>query len=677
MALIVKDRVKQQTTTTGSTDAYVLSGSFTGFDAFTEIGDGNETYYCCTDGTDFEVGRGTFTASGTTLSRAEILSSSNSDAEVNWTSGTRTIFCTQPADKAVFLDAGGHINLPDSTAPNYDNRLRFGAGSDLQIFSDGTHGYMQGAGNNDLTVAFDEVKFLSQDYSTERLHITSAGNVEMSNGSEFMAKFIANGACELYHDDSLKFNTTSLGTKSTGIHVVEHASGFGAVEIGGPSGGHIDLKAPNSDDYDFRIIHAGSSGESAIIADDLHFKSFTGEENYIDATLNGAVNLYYDNNLRLTTTTDGVKVTGGTGDATLTLEADTDNSNESDNPTLVLSQDGGTTVSKLRLNGVNDTILEAHSNGDLFLQSSTGENYFKGVLDGGVELYYDNGERLTTASSGIVTTSPVLTNQGTTGDARALFTHTIVGNNPTNVQYAKIATLPTTSNATLDHLTLEGQVGGWLPTTQGYFKISFGRRNGFSYLYDAYGDIQTIAAIQAYQQADGTVQIWGKFNSLSYTKLSYSIPHSFQVTIEENPSLTTTAPSGTLVFDTSSSTYAPRFQVDNAGNLSATTKSFDIAHPTKENMRLRYGSLEGPENGVYVRGRLTGSSVIELPEHWSGLVDEDSITVQLTAIGKSQDLWVEDVSIEQVKVCDANTDCFYMVMAERIDVAKLEVEYAN
>jgi len=111
MALILKDRVKQQTTTTG-TGTYTLSGSFDGFDVFTEIGDGNETYYCCTDGTDFEVGRGTFTASGTTLSREEILSSSNSDAAVNWTAGTRTIFCTQPADKAVFLDGSGNISIP-------------------------------------------------------------------------------------------------------------------------------------------------------------------------------------------------------------------------------------------------------------------------------------------------------------------------------------------------------------------------------------------------------------------------------------------------------------------------------------------------------------------------------------------------------------------------------------
>lgn len=111
MALVLKDRIKQQTTTTGTTDAYVLSGSFTGFETFAEIGDGNTTYYCCTDGTDFEIGIGTFTASGTTLARTTILQSSNSDAAVNWTSGARTIFVTQPAEKAVFLDASGNIDI--------------------------------------------------------------------------------------------------------------------------------------------------------------------------------------------------------------------------------------------------------------------------------------------------------------------------------------------------------------------------------------------------------------------------------------------------------------------------------------------------------------------------------------------------------------------------------------
>tara|TARA_Y100000033_G_scaffold35030_1_gene33746 strand:+ start:40 stop:762 length:723 start_codon:yes stop_codon:yes gene_type:complete len=108
MALVLKDRVKETTTTTG-TGTYTLAGAVTGFEAFSEIGDGNTTYYACTDGTDFEVGVGTYTASGTTLARTTILQSSNGDAAVNWTSGTRDIFCTQPAEKAVFLNASDHL----------------------------------------------------------------------------------------------------------------------------------------------------------------------------------------------------------------------------------------------------------------------------------------------------------------------------------------------------------------------------------------------------------------------------------------------------------------------------------------------------------------------------------------------------------------------------------------
>ena len=114
------------------------------------------------------------------------------------------------------------------------------------------------------------------------------------------------------------------------------------------------------------------------------------------------------------------------------------------------------------------------------------------------------------------------------------------------------------------------------------------------------------------------------------------------------------------------------------GLLSATSKSFDIEHPTKENMRLRYGSLEGPENGVYVRGRLKGARVIELPDYWTGLVDEDSITVSLTAMGRYNEIWVEKIEDNKVYVDSTySIDCFYHVFAERKDIDPLTVEYEN
>lgn len=108
MALVIKDRVKESTTTTG-TGTYTLAGAETGFQTFAAIGDGNTTYYAITDNSDWEVGIGTFTLSGTTLSRDTILSSSNSGSAVDWGSGTKLIFCTQPADKANMLDDDGYI----------------------------------------------------------------------------------------------------------------------------------------------------------------------------------------------------------------------------------------------------------------------------------------------------------------------------------------------------------------------------------------------------------------------------------------------------------------------------------------------------------------------------------------------------------------------------------------
>lgn len=114
------------------------------------------------------------------------------------------------------------------------------------------------------------------------------------------------------------------------------------------------------------------------------------------------------------------------------------------------------------------------------------------------------------------------------------------------------------------------------------------------------------------------------------------------------------------------------------GTLYATSKSFKINHPTKANKKLVYGSLEGPENGIYVRGRTT-SNVIELPEYWSKLIDESSMTVQLTPISNHQKLYVDRIENNCVYVTNANLinkkiDCYYFIQAERIDVAKLVVE---
>lgn len=122
-------------------------------------------------------------------------------------------------------------------------------------------------------------------------------------------------------------------------------------------------------------------------------------------------------------------------------------------------------------------------------------------------------------------------------------------------------------------------------------------------------------------------------------------------------------------------TSTPGYKLEVNGSFAATTKSFIIDHPTKEGMKLRYGSLEGPENGVYVRGRLKDTDTINLPDYWTGLVDDSTITVNLTPIGEHQNLYVKGISNDSVIVGGTNIDCYYTVFAERSDVEKLMVEF--
>ena len=109
MALVVKDRVKETTATTG-TGTVTLAGASDGFQSFSVVGDGNTTYYAIIDNTNYtwEVGIGTYTASGTTLSRDTVLESSNSGSLVNFASGDKDVFVTYPAERSV-TGASGYI----------------------------------------------------------------------------------------------------------------------------------------------------------------------------------------------------------------------------------------------------------------------------------------------------------------------------------------------------------------------------------------------------------------------------------------------------------------------------------------------------------------------------------------------------------------------------------------
>jgi len=128
MALVLKDRVKETTTSTG-TGTITLAGAVAGYQAFSVIGDGNTTYYTIAGATQWEVGIGTYTSSGTTLARNVILASSNANALVNFSAGVKDVFVTYPA--------GRQMNTGETNATTAPANPREG-----QIWYDTTNGVM-------------------------------------------------------------------------------------------------------------------------------------------------------------------------------------------------------------------------------------------------------------------------------------------------------------------------------------------------------------------------------------------------------------------------------------------------------------------------------------------------------------------------------------------------------
>ena len=120
------------------------------------------------------------------------------------------------------------------------------------------------------------------------------------------------------------------------------------------------------------------------------------------------------------------------------------------------------------------------------------------------------------------------------------------------------------------------------------------------------------------------------------------------------------------------------------GDISTTSgtppgcKLFDIPHPSKKGYRLAHACVEGPEIGVYCRGRIKNDKIILLPDYWKDLVNIDTITVQLQPIGAHQDVIVRRWDAEKVELQTKSgipINCFYHIFAERKDINELVVEY--
>lgn len=140
MPLVIADRVQETTTTTG-TGTITLAGAVSGFQSFSAVGNGNTTYYTIahTTAAEWEVGIGTYTSSGTTLARTTILSSSNSNNAVNFSAGTKNVFCTLPAGRAVEKNASNILTLDAGTTTTAP--LVFQSGTNLTSATAGAMEY--------------------------------------------------------------------------------------------------------------------------------------------------------------------------------------------------------------------------------------------------------------------------------------------------------------------------------------------------------------------------------------------------------------------------------------------------------------------------------------------------------------------------------------------------------
>ena len=174
--------------------------------------------------------------------------------------------------------------------------------------------------------------------------------------------------------------------------------------------------------------------------------------------------------------------------------------------------------------------------------------------------------------------------------------------------------------------------------------------------------------------------LWVKGNSYiqgdgAFTGSTLHIQSDLATAININD-VTTIDNKGDAIFavGTGGKTLSARFS-----SADARPKPFDIQHPTKgEGWRLRYACIEGPEVGVYFRGRVRREKVIVLPKVWKGLVHTNSISVQLQPIGAHQDVIIkrwDDEKIYLQSMGGMPIDCFYHVYAERKDINPLITEY--
>ena len=184
MALVIADRVQETTTTTG-TGTVTLAGAVTGYQSFSAIGNTNTTYYTITDPATgaWEVGLGTYTASGTTLSRTTVLASSNAGSLVSFGAGNKFVFSTYPAEKALYEDASGNVGIGTASPAAKLDVFAASGYVDSRVRSNTSQTFMGVDSGTAYFGTYSNIPVVFTQNNSEKTRIDTSGNFLLTNST--------------------------------------------------------------------------------------------------------------------------------------------------------------------------------------------------------------------------------------------------------------------------------------------------------------------------------------------------------------------------------------------------------------------------------------------------------------------------------------------------------------
>jgi hypothetical protein len=348
MALVINDRVKETTTTTG-TGAVSLAGAVTGFETFAAgVGNSNTTYYCIAHQTaaEFEVGLGTLDGDSSDLTRTTVISSSNSDSAVDFAAGTKDVFCTIPASKLIFEDANNDATVGRNLTVTGDLTV---SGDDITMATNTSGNILVADGTNFNSIAVGDLSAISTVAADDVLLAvdTSGGGLKKIARSALVSGLAAGTMSELVDDTSpqlggdLDINGNGLVSTSNG-NIALTPNGSGVVRIDGSNG--IDIQSG--------AISIKNSGTQSYV--DFYCESSNAHYARLQAPAHSA----FSGNITLTMPATTDTLVGRTTTDTLT--------NKTLTTPVIAEIDSGSTIT---LDATTDIVLDADG-GDIFLKDA-------------------------------------------------------------------------------------------------------------------------------------------------------------------------------------------------------------------------------------------------------------------------------------------------------------------